>query len=132
MNLIFDKRYIFFSSCLDFIIKKLVTKAKEKIDEVEKEAKNLKSLHQSREEIISFLNNLYENMSNLDSVSEPIIDTEKLNEFVNKEMEYPEPKKVDLNKIRKNLEKLVKIELDWTESKRCKLTTYAFINQNNL
>ena len=91
-----DSNYIFFSSCLDFIIKKLVTKAKEKIDEVEKEAKNLKSLHQSREEIISFLNNLYENMSNFDSVSEPIIDTEKLNEFVNKEMEYQDSKKVDL------------------------------------
>ena len=97
-----------------------------------KKQKNLKNLYQSIEEIISFLNNLKENLSKLDSVSEPIIDTEKLNEFVNKEMEYPEPKKVDLNKIRKNLEKLVKIELDWTESKRCKLTTYAFINQNNL
>ena len=31
--------------------------------------------------------------------------------------------------MRKNLEKLIKIELDWTKSKSCKLTTYAFINQ---
>ena len=91
-----DSNYIFFSSCLDFIIKKLVTKAKEKIDEVEKEAKNLKNLYQSIEEIISFLNNLKENLSKLDIVSEPIIDTEKLNEFVNKEMEYQDSKKVDL------------------------------------
>ena len=82
---------------------------------------------------VSDANKLYEyNLNNLDDVVEPIIDSEKLNEYVNKEMNNQESENVDLKLVRQNLEKLVTNQLDWTKSKNCKLSSFIFLKQNKI
>ena len=135
---IIGKYYEFFALCLNYIIlnfitKKLVTRDEE-INEYHKAREETMNLIESKNKIIFLLSNLNKKLKNLDNFRdyEPIINEEKINEYVNKQMNNGTTEKIDLSKIRETLEKVVTKKIDWTASKNCSLSTLLFLKQNNI
>ena len=126
-------KILFFSLCLDYIIKKIFSKINAKIKEYQKVKVLAKNLIQSKDEIIFLLSNLNKKMGNLDEFTERdhINDPDRITEYMNKVMNESKIEKIDLNDIRSNIEKVVTESINWTASKNCKLSTLLFLAQNN-
>lgn len=127
------KHYEFFALCLNYIIKKKLEIKDEEITEYYKVREEVMNLIQSKDKIIFLLSNLNKKLKNLNDFSdyEPIINEEKITEYVNKAMNIASTEKIDLVKIRETLTKVVTKKIDWTASKNCNLSTLLFLKQNN-
>lgn len=130
---IIGKYYEFYALCLNYIITKKLVIRDEEINEYHKAREETMNLIESKNKIIFLLTNLNEKLKNLDNLRdyEPIINEEKITEYVNKAMNSGTTEKIDLAKIRETLAKLVTKKIDWTASKNCSLSTLLFLEQNN-
>ena len=59
-------------------------------------------------------------MDSLNQHSELIIEPKKIKKYIDKNTNESDNVEIDLNKIRNNLEKLVKEKIEWTQNKKCK------------
>ena len=126
------ENYVFFSLCLDFAIKKIALKIKEKISDYQKLKEHIKILIKSKNEILFLLSNLNQRLEIINEFEfENIIDSKKITEYVKKEMNDSITEEINLKVVRGNLEKLVTSKLNWAASKNCNLTTLLFLKQNN-
>ena len=125
------ENYVFFCLCLDYIIKKIILKVDGKIDEYQSFQNDLENIIHLKDQIIYFLNNLYKKAKSIYEFSEPIIDIEKLNDYMNNKMNNSEAETLDLTNIRRILEKLVTQPINWTANKNCNLSTLLFLKQSN-
>ena len=107
----------FYSYCLNYIIAKITPKLNKIIKDYQKDKETLEKLIQSKEKIISFLINLNKNMDTLKEYNEPIIEENKINEYVNNRVNNSVNEEINLKQIRENLEKLVKENINWTQKK---------------
>jgi len=130
---IIGKYYEFFALCLNYIIIKKLVIRDEEINEYHKAREETINLIESKNKIIFLLSNLNEKLKNLDNFRdyEPIINEEKITEYVNKAMNSGATEKIDLAKIRETLAKVITKKIDWIESKNCNLSTLLFLKQNN-
>ena len=70
-------------------------------------------------------------MDSLNQYSELIVDPKKIKEYIDKNINETEKEEIDLKKIRNNLGKLVKDKIDWTQNKKCKISIFLYLKQNN-
>ena len=126
------EKYAFYSYCLNYIIAKITPKLNKIIKDYQKDKETLEKLIQSKEKIISFLINLNKSIDTLKEYNEPIIEENKINEYVNNRVNNSVNEEINLKQIRENLEKLVKENINWTQKKKIKLSTFLFMKQNNI
>ena len=124
------ENYVFFSNCLDYIIKKVLFNLEDKINEYQSFQEQMKNLIEFKSQILYILNNLNKKLSNLEELQIPIIDSKEMSEYVNQKINNPENEIVDVSMIRKNLEKLVTKPIDWTARKNINLSTLLYLGQN--
>ena len=126
------ENYIFYGYCLDYAITRIISKLDNEINEYQIFQKHIENAIQLREQIIYFLKNLCNKLDKIEEFPEKIIDSEKLNEYVNKNLNSSENENIDLDVIRKNLTKLITKPIDWTKSKKCNLITLLFLGQDDI
>ena len=125
--------YTFFSKCLEHIITKILPEIIKKKEAYEKDKNEFENSINEKEKIIYFLNNLNKKSDSFFAFNEDIIDVEELNEYMNIDNNNAEKKDADLKEIRNILGILVnkEVEIDWSDSNKCKLSTLLFLKQNN-
>ena len=121
----------FFGKCLDYIIINIKKIIEQKIINFKNTKKQLEELSESRKTIISLLRELNERLLKPDDFNRPSNNSiDEINEYINKENEKDKNQNIDLKKIRNVLEKLITGKIDWTKSKKCSLSAFLFLKQN--